>query len=327
MKVNVLEEKIRLASQKIMEGELVIFPTETVYGLGANALNPIAVEKIFKLKERPHFNPLIVHIASLEQLKDLTTEFDNPQVLHLAKSFWPGPLTLVVEKTENIPDIVTGGLPTVAIRMPDNPIALSLIEKSGKPIAAPSANKFGQLSPTRVEQVYEQFPGFENIIDGGETKVGIESTIIKIEKKGCKLLRPGVITREELGKVITVLDEKVEKILAPGMIKSHYSPKKPIFLLSKVDLEKVKDYKIGFIGLSKSNYSHFEKEIYPPKENDLKDYATILFSSIFELEKDKNVDIIVVEDVVEEGIGIAIMDRMKKAAYQYEEKLNKFYNI
>lgn len=190
-------EQIQTAARIINKGGLVAFPTETVYGLGANALNPIAVAKIFALKERPTFDPLIVHIASYDDLKTLTNQ-STDLVFKLAEKFWPGPLTIVLPKSSLIPDIVTSGLPTVGIRMPDNEIALNLIRALKCPIAAPSANKFGNLSPVSANHVKKQLPDVDFILDGGKTKIGIESTIVSLDGNICTLLRPGKITLDDI---------------------------------------------------------------------------------------------------------------------------------
>ena len=227
---------IREAAQIIKNGGLVAFPTETVYGLGANALNPFAVAKIFELKERPSFDPLIVHIASFVDLQILSTGVTE-NVLRLAKHFWPGPLTIVLPKSQLVPDIVTSGLDTVGIRMPNNSIALELIKESKCPIAAPSANKFGQLSPVNAQHVKKQLPNVDYFLDGGHTTVGIESTIVSIEGDICQLLRPGFITLEEIEKALpntfVFNHTKPEKLVAPGLLKSHYSPQKPLYILKE----------------------------------------------------------------------------------------------
>ncbi len=189
--MNILEE-IKRGAEIILSGNLVAFPTETVYGLGADAFNPAAVAKIFETKERPSFDPIIVHICELSQLKKLYNGSDE-RVYTLAEKFWPGPLTLVLPKTDAVPDIVTSGLDTVAVRMPDNHIALELIKHSHTPLAAPSANKFGMVSPTEAEHVRKQFPDIFTI-DGGKTSVGIESTVITLHEDGFEILRPGVVT-------------------------------------------------------------------------------------------------------------------------------------
>ena len=192
-----INTSIQKAAEVIRNGGLVAFPTETVYGLGANALDPIAVAKIFQLKERPSFDSLIVHIADIGELDRLTTGAGD-LVRMLASKFWPGPLTLVLPRSALVPDIVTSGLPTVGIRMPNNAMALQLITTSGCPIAAPSANKFGQLSPVSADHVLKQLPDVDIVLDGGLTQVGIESTIVSVEGNRCQLLRPGFITLDDI---------------------------------------------------------------------------------------------------------------------------------
>ncbi|MFH1198204.1 MAG: L-threonylcarbamoyladenylate synthase, partial [bacterium] len=174
------EENIAIAADVIKNGGLVAFPTETVYGLGADGLNPIAAAKIFEAKQRPSFNPLILHIALIDQLETISIT-DNPAIEKLIHKFWPGPLTLVLPKKEIVPDIITAGNSTVAVRMPDHPVALELIKKAGRPIAAPSANSFSQLSPTSAEHVLKQLNNkVDVILDGGNCAVGVESTILHI---------------------------------------------------------------------------------------------------------------------------------------------------
>lgn len=295
------------------------FPTETVYGLGANALNPVAVAKIFALKERPSFDPLIVHIASLNSLKDLTSEVDE-NVLLLAKHFWPGPLTLVLPKNKIVPDIVTSGLETVGIRMPDNNIALQLITKAGCPIAAPSANKFGQLSPTSAYHVKKQLPGVDFILDGGQTMVGIESTIVSVDRNTCSILRPGKITMDDLKKVlpssVVFTSPASEKIVAPGLLKSHYSPKKPLYILNDRPIQLPEHS--GLILHRPALFDfHASKTIFTSHSGNLLEIASNLFSAMHTFEDDKEITRIYIEPVTEEGLGIAIMDRVRKAAFQY----------
>src|SRR5580658_2956511 len=188
---------IKDAASRIRSGEVVAFPTETVYGLGANALDAAAVHKIYELKGRPMASPLIVHVASIEMAREIVAEWP-PLAESLARRWWPGPLTLVLPKKPAIPDIVTAGLPTVGVRMPNHPIALELIEEAGVPIAAPSANKFMELSPTTAEHVRAAFGDAVEVLDGGPTQVGIESTVVVIENGAVKLLRPGMISLGEI---------------------------------------------------------------------------------------------------------------------------------
>lgn len=306
---------IDFAAQLIREGKLVAFPTETVYGLGADALNPLAVARIFELKERPAFDPLIVHVAGMEDLTKLAVDVDE-KVHRLIERFWPGPLTLVLPKSEIVPDIVTSGLSTVGIRMPDNAVALELIRKAGCPIAAPSANKFGRISPTTAAHVRKQLPGVDYILDGGSTIVGIESTIVAITGKGFQILRNGIITREELEELLPYdAAATVEEGTAPGMMKSHYSPAKLMVIDYGNNSEGIDKSRAGLLSFSGKLEEGYQRVIRVSENNNLKAYAVNMFAAMHELEE-SDVDIIVAEAVPETGIGMAIMDRLKKAAYR-----------
>lgn len=314
---------ICVAAEIIKKGGLVAFPTETVYGLGANALNPIAVAKIFELKERPSFDPLIVHIASFDDIATLSS-CSNEYVTRLAKHFWPGPLTIVLPKSSIVPDIVTSGLNTVGIRMPNNAIALELIKQSNCPIAAPSANKFGQLSPVKASHVKKQLPNVDYILDGGNTTVGIESTVVSIEGNNCHLLRPGFITLEDienaLPKTFVFNNTKPEKLISPGLIKSHYSPKKPLHILYE-PLQNLPESS-GLILHSNHGVCKAEKVIYTSQILSNIEISANLFASLHAMEEDESVKRIYIEPVEEKGLGIAIMDRVKKAAYKYNTSTN-----
>lgn len=313
-------ENIKIAAEYIKQGKVVAFPTETVYGLGANALDPIAVSKIFELKERPTFDPLIVHIANKEDLFKYSTTSDK-RVLKIIEKFWPGPLTIVLPKRDLIPDIVTSGLPTVGLRMPQNEIARLLIELSERPIAAPSANKFGRISPTTAAHVKKYLPNVDYILDGGKTTVGIESTIITLTDKGFVILRNGFITKEDLEQVVECDSSyKINKSLAPGMMKSHYSPTKPIYILNPAIEGKIDKSRAGLISYSGKYDKEYFKVIKITENCDLKECAVNLFYAMHTLEE-SDVDCIIAEPVPEQGIGIAIMDRLRKAAYNYEKKL------
>jgi L-threonylcarbamoyladenylate synthase len=311
-----MSDKILLAASFIQAGKLVAFPTETVYGLGADALNPSAVLKIFELKERPAFDPLIIHISEISDLKRLVLDYDE-RISRLAERFWPGPLTLVLAKSSIVPDIVTSGLPTVAVRMPDNPIALDFIRACGCPIAAPSANKFGRVSPTSADHVRKRLKGVDYILDGGNSSVGIESTIIKLNSGGFEILRNGVITKEEIEKIIPYNPGPAnsEGIIAPGMIKSHYSPDKPLFIIGETN-RSISREKAGLLSFTQKDTSGYREVINVTDKRDLREYAVNLFAAIHKMEE-LNVEYIVVEPVPETGIGIAIMDRIRKAAYKY----------
>jgi L-threonylcarbamoyladenylate synthase len=313
-------EQIAIAAQHIREGKLVAFPTETVYGLGANALDARAVARIFELKERPAFDPLIVHIANISDIGKLTSVKDE-RVYKLADKFWPGPLTMILPKSNLIPDIVTSGLGTVGIRMPDHPVAKELILLSGCPIAAPSANKFGQLSPTKAGHVSKQLPDVDFLLDGGQSRVGIESTIIRLNDLGFEILRHGFITREEIETILPyheVSTEEQNNIVSPGMLKSHYSPEKPIYLANNIDLKKIDKSKAGLLSFGGNDSEGFKiTEILAPDHN-LSTAAVNLFAAIHRLEE-SDIDFIVAETVPETGIGIAIMDKLRKAAYRYKK--------
>lgn len=311
---------IEIAARYIQEGKLVAFPTETVYGLGANALNPIAVSRIFELKDRPSFDPLIIHIAGIHQLEQLVANNDN-RVYKIAEKFWPGPLTIVLPKSQRVPDIVTAGLPTVGIRIPGNQTALDLIRISGCPIAAPSANKFGRISPTTAAHVRKQLPDVDYILDGGKTTVGIESTIIKFTDYGFQILRNGVITREELEDIVPFdADSIIDKLSAPGMMKSHYSPRKKL-LIADNKSQNIDKSNAGLISFSGMLEGEYPKVIRVSDRNDLKDYAVNMFEAMHAFEDDAEIDLIVAEPVAEIGIGRAIMDRLKKAEYNWRHNL------
>jgi L-threonylcarbamoyladenylate synthase len=316
-----VKNKIIEAARVINDGGVVAFPTETVYGLGADAFNPKAVARIFEIKERPAFDPLIVHISKLEDLDLLCTGI-NSIVPLLAERFWPGPLTLVLPKKESVPDIVTSGLSTVAVRMPDHPVASELINFSKTLVAAPSANKFGMLSPTEALHVKRHLKGIDFIIDSGKTTIGLESTVIAINKDGFVLLRPGAITSDEIEKIVprsrsTTTNEN--KTQSPGLLKSHYSPAKPIYIKgeTKPGIDTREAGLISFRGSGKEEQFK-QHEVLSP-DGDLKQAAVNLFSAMHKLEE-SDVKFIVAEPVPEKGIGIAIMDRLRKAAYRYKSQ-------
>jgi L-threonylcarbamoyladenylate synthase len=311
------EQEIKRAADIIRQGGLVAFPTETVYGLGANALNAQAVARIFEAKERPSFDPLIVHIANIEDLKSLTTNPDE-RIYSLAEKFWPGPLTLVLPKSNIVPDIVTSGLDTVGIRMPDNSIALDLIRFAECPVAAPSANKFGRISPTKAEHVRKQLPAVDCILDGGPAKVGIESTVITINSDGFVILRQGIITKEELETVMPQSKQKIRKselISSPGNINSHYSPNKPLYILGEYTKE-LNTKNAAFLSFGKKPGGEFKMIEYLSENANPYEAANNLFAKLHLLE-DSDVEFIVAEPVPEAGIGIAIMDRLRRAAHRY----------
>ena len=312
------EKEIIEAAKIIKNGGLVAFPTETVYGLGADALNPHAVAKIFEAKERPSFDPLIVHIADFDNLNVLAQEI-NENVYKLAEKFWPGPLTIVLPKKPIVPDIVTSGLDTVGIRMPNNVIALSLIRNAACPIAAPSANKFGRISPTNAMHVRKQLTDIECILDGGSTTVGIESTVISVHEDGFVILREGIITKEDLKFVIPQSKQEISKtelLSSPGNIKSHYSPNKPLYILGEHP-NNLNTKNAAFLSFGSKPEQEFKQIEYLSETADLREAAIKLFEKLHLLE-DSDCEFIIAEPVTEKGIGLAIMDRLRRAAYRYQ---------
>ncbi len=304
---------IRKAAEIIKKGGLVSFPTETVYGLGADALNPVAVSRIFEVKNRPYFDPMIVHIADVSAVHELVTEFGEISQ-RLAEKFWPGPLTIVLEKSSRVPDIVTAGLDTVAIRMPSNPVALDLIEIAETPVAAPSANPFGYLSPTSAEHVAKQLGDrIDMILDGGACPIGVESTVLKITEVP-RLLRPGGLPLEEIEEVIgrIEIDDTMKRVDSPGKLTSHYAPRVPVRIIEDIYFEPEEPsaallaYKTPRRDLS---FKHIE--VLSP-DGDLRHAAANLFSCLHRLDS-ADADIIYVEAVPEIGLGRAIMDRLRKA--------------
>ncbi|NLX72387.1 MAG: threonylcarbamoyl-AMP synthase [Bacteroidales bacterium] len=309
------------ASKLIKEGKLVAFPTETVYGLGANGLDAKAVARIFEAKKRPSFDPLILHISSIDELPTVFKKPISPLIIRLAEKYWPGPLTIVAPKTGKVPAIVSAGLKTVAVRMPSHKVALKLIKQAGVPIAAPSANIFGRLSPTEPIHVKEQLKTIDYLLDGGKTEIGLESTIVTVSGSTIEILRPGAITpdriRADFPDAKVIMSDTDKHIKAPGQLKSHYSPRKPLYLFDEVP-EKLPDY----AGLLLFEPHHVpdnaqSKIILLSPEGDLLEAAARMFAALHELEADPSVEQIFAVKVKEEGIGLAIMDRMNKAAYRF----------
>jgi len=321
--------KIKIAAEEIKKSNLVAFPTETVYGLGADAFNEKAVEKIFQAKGRPLNDPLIVHIADIKELYKLSKQV-SPVALKLAKTFWPGPLTLVLKKSELILDIITSGLNTVAVRMPADNIALSLIREAKTPIVAPSANLFGRISPTTAQHVADDLDGkIAVIIDGGKTKVGVESTVLDITTRPVQVLRAGGISVEKLKEVIgkvKISKEIEEGFRSPGMLNSHYSPQARLILVEEKGESEVKEvrrlaseykaqgFEVGIMAKEENQdkYYGFEVKVIG-KGSDLNICAVNLFSILRSFDKEK-FEIIIAEGLKEHGLGLAIMERLRKAS-------------
>ena len=309
---------IRQAAEIIQQGGVVAFPTETVYGLGADAYNPLAVARIFEVKRRPYFDPLIVHIASPAHLRKLVKDIPS-SARKLTEKLWPGPLTVVLFKEEHIPDIVTAGLLTVALRMPDHPMALSLIKESKCPIAAPSANPFGYLSPTTAEHVREQLADqVDLVLDGGPCPVGVESTIVSFSENKPRLLRPGGVSLEEIESIIGKVEISPieDSPVAPGMLPRHYAPRTPIVLdWNEKNPDFYKDKNIGLLAFQEpKNILKFHSVEVLSKKGDMREAAANLFSAIRRLDG-LNLDLIVAEPIPEIGLGRAIMDRLRRASH------------
>ena len=309
---------IRIAAQRLREGQLVAIPTETVYGLGANALNNKAVLSIFEVKNRPTFDPLIVHGDSLESIEKYTLKFPW-KARQLAEAFWPGPLTLVVPKAPLIADLVTAGLPTVAVRVPDHAITLELLRSLDFPVAAPSANPFGYISPTKPTHVAAQLgDAVPYILDGGECQVGIESTIVGFEGEIPTILRLGGLSVEAIesiiGKVSTTLYSSSNP-KAPGMLKSHYAPRKPLFLGSrKVVLEKLASPGRGGLFFAGSSEVHnLPHCLVLSPEGDLREAAHHLFGYLRLLDT-MPIEAIWAEKLPDHDLGRAINDRLLRAS-------------
>ena len=308
---------IEKAKQILQTDGLVALPTETVYGLAANALHKEAVLKIFEAKERPHFDPLIIHTNSIEKIKLWVNDFPL-WAQQLANAFWPGPLTLLLPKKNIIPDLVTSGLPQVAVRIPNHKLTLQLLENLDFPLAAPSANPFGYVSPTTAAHVEAQLKNkVDYILDGGVCDVGIESTIVGFENNAITIYRLGGLAIEDIEQIVGKVNVQINHSsnpTAPGMLKSHYAPKKPLFIGDVDDFIKNNSTKkIGVISFCKDYHvAKNHSKILSPT-SDLKEAAHNLFSAIRELD-DSDVEVIIAEKFPDNFLGRAINDRLQRAA-------------
>lgn len=328
-------ETVRRAVGLLQSGEVVALPTETVYGLGADALDPEAVEKIFAAKERPHFDPLIVHLpnkTTLDQVAEVPAEI-RKVVTQLVETFWPGPLTIVLPRRPVVPDVVTGGLPTVAVRQVEHPVFHRILRNFGGPVAAPSANLFGRMSPTSAQAVLDQMDGrIPLIVDGGACARGLESTIVKVHpgepKATIEILRPGPITEIELkkfGKVVFAernADVEESSPEAPGMLASHYAPERPLHWLEtpeEFSPEEGKRYallsyrgqeKDGFLGL----HDWAEVAVLSPGSGRVAEAGIRFFHVLRQLDQMEGIDEIVSEPFPDRGVGKAIRDKLRKAS-------------
>lgn len=308
------------AATLIAQGKLVAFPTETVYGLGANALDVNAVAAVFAAKGRPHFDPLIVHVATLAAARELTTGFPDAAV-RLAERFWPGPLTLVLPKVERIPDLVTAGLPTVALRVPSHPLALQLIEQAAVPIAAPSANLFGYVSPTTAQHVAEQLGDrIDAILDGGPCTVGVESTVLHLAGDRPTLLRPGGISLEEIETLIgpvAVLQQSPQSDAAPqpapGMLDRHYAPRTPLEIVDQLP-PRDSQLQCGLLSLEPSDVAtDFAAVEVLSSTGDLTEAAANFYAAVRRLDS-AGLRQILARRFPNHGLGRALNDRLRRAA-------------
>lgn len=327
------KEDLEIIDQAFRDGKLVVFPTETVYGLGANGLDPDADKKIFKAKGRPSDNPLILHIAYMSQINELVKEI--PDVAReLSDNFWPGPLTMIFNKSDLVPDAVTAGLDTVAIRMPSHPVAREILKYTKLPIAAPSANLSGKPSPTTYKRVMEDLDGLVDIIvDGGKPSYGIESTVLDLTSDPAMILRPGGVTKEDLKKIIpniaidnTIIDSNDKTIpKSPGQKYKHYAPKAdcytfagdPFNVVNEINkrIETNKDKKIAVLATDQTvdEYEGAYMVINLGSRENLREIAQNLFEALRSCD-DNKVDIIYAEGFELRGLGVGIMNRLLKAS-------------
>lgn len=304
---------IELAAELLNAGKLVAIPTETVYGLAGNGFDPAAIAAIFEAKNRPHFDPLILHIGRMAQVSQLATTFPE-NARKLVEKFWPGPLTIVLPKTDLIPLIATSGLETVGIRMPSHPMTRKLLQSLDFPLAAPSANPFGYISPTTAQHVKDQLDGkIGYILNGGSCEVGIESTIVGFDGNKTTVLRQGGIPIDDIEKVVGPIGSRLQSTsnpLAPGMLISHYAPRTPL-LLGNIPIlaKRYASSKIGVLGF-KTTYDY--PGISLSERGDLKEAAQNLFAAMRKLD-DAGYDLIIADHFPEEGLGRAMNDRLKRA--------------
>ncbi|PKM97112.1 MAG: threonylcarbamoyl-AMP synthase [Elusimicrobia bacterium HGW-Elusimicrobia-3] len=306
---------IRKAAAALKRGGVVAFPTETVYGLGADGLDPVACARIFEIKGRPHFDPLILHECSAARARRLFSSVP-PAAERLMKKFWPGPLTLVLPKARAVPDIVTAGLKTVAVRVPAGRYALALIKAAGRPVAAPSANRFGALSPTTAAHVKRQLAGGPDIIlDGGKTRIGVESTIISFERGVPVLLRPGGLPLEEIEAAagpVSAPSRRAYRPAAPGCLKKHYAPQAKLRLIA-IGARVKPSARAAYLAFTNRPAGKWAAVKVLSPSGDLREAAAGLFGALHALER-SGARVIYAERVPQHGLGRAIMDRLRRAS-------------
>lgn len=320
--MSIISSNINKAVNILENEDLVAIPTETVYGLAGNIYSEKAIRKIFEVKQRPLFNPLIVHLHSIQQLENIVLDFPEKAQL-LAKAFWPGPLTLLLKKKTTVPDLITAGKDTVAVRIPNHPVTLELLKNLSFPLAAPSANPFNRISPTKAIHVENYFKdSIQMVLEGGDCKNGLESTIIGFENNEPLIYRLGAISMEEIEAIIgkiRIKNKEENAPEAPGMLAKHYSPKTKTFLSDDVEsfLENHPGKKIGILSFSKnfSGPSIQKIEILSEKE-DLKEAAANLYAALHNLDQ-LDLDIILVQPLPNIGLGKSINDRLERATKEF----------
>ena len=318
--MSIISKDIQKAVALLINEQLVAIPTETVYGLAGNIFSEKAIKSIFSTKKRPFFNPLIVHIPSIDSLSDIVTHVPEKAKL-LAAAFWPGSLTLVLKKSNKIPDLITAGKDTVAVRVPNHPVTLELLKQLPFPLAAPSANPFGSISPTKPTHVENYFKNdIQMVLDGGSCTNGIESTIIGFENEEPVIYRLGALPVEDIEAVvgaISIKNKKEEKPDAPGMLARHYAPKTSTFLADNIaaEIEKNCGKKIGVLVFKSSLNNENITEIILSKNGSLQEAAAKLYDAMHELDT-KNLDIIIAERFSEFGLGKSINDRLQRATFK-----------
>lgn len=319
--MSIISKDIQKAIDILTNEELVAIPTETVYGLAGNIFSKKAIQKIFETKKRPLFNPLIVHIPSVEKLDSIVSEVPEKAKI-LANKFWPGSMTLVLKKHQTIPDIITAGKDTVAVRIPNHPLTISLLEQLSFPLAAPSANPFNNISPTKPEHVERYFKNeIQMVLDGGTCDKGIESTIIGFENNEPIIYRLGAISIEEIEAVVgqvEVKNKKEENPDAPGMLEKHYSPLTTTILTANVlaEIESHSQQKIGLLTLSTSYKStSIVTEIILSETGNLQEATSKLYDAMHQLDH-MDLDVIIIEKMPDYGLGKSMNDRLQRAAFQ-----------
>lgn len=316
--MNMITTDIIKAKNILLKNELIAIPTETVYGLAGNAYSDKAIRKIFELKKRPLFNPLIVHLKSASCIQEVASEI--PEIgLKLINQFWPGPLTLILKKQKHISDLITAGKDTVAVRVPNHPLTLALLNELEFPLTAPSANPFGSISPTNAEHVLSYFgKEIEAILDGGQCEKGLESTIIGFENEKPILYRHGAISMDEIEKVTGDLGVYTNNNIspnAPGMLSRHYAPNTDTYLTENVSalINQFEGKKIGLLGFNKEieNNKIIYQEVLS-KTGDLNEAAKNLYAAMHRLDNYK-LDLIIIEKLPDMGLGKTINDKLTRA--------------